>query len=154
MSGHGQACKGQCQHVAPVPLQQSLEEMDFERGPWTAAMRGDVARLQGMIDRDKRHASARDKSGYTPLHYAARAGHMEAIRLLLRCEADPNAATTLGRSTPLHRAAYCGHVEAVKLLLAARAGAGAADSDGQTALHKALRQEQHAVVQLLEGQGG
>ena len=72
--GHhnGHQCTGQCNHTTPLPAQQTLEELDFERGPWIAALRRDVTKLKEMLAKDARNASLCDKSGYTPLHYAAR----------------------------------------------------------------------------------
>eukprot|EP01138_Halocafeteria_seosinensis_P009625 gb/GECG01009835.1/.p1 GENE.gb/GECG01009835.1/~~gb/GECG01009835.1/.p1 ORF type:complete len:108 (+),score=8.24 gb/GECG01009835.1/:1-324(+) len=54
----------------------------------------------------------------SPLHAASRAGHLEAVRLLLADgKADPNP-KDLGKMTPLHFACSYGHVEIVRLLLA------------------------------------
>ena len=68
-------------------------------------------------------------------HYAARNGHEEICKRLLRKGANVNAATRSG-TTPLHRAAYCGHTSVVKLLLKHGAKPDLCDSDAQNALHK------------------
>lgn len=52
--------------------------------------------------------NATDKMGYTPLHYAARNGHLEACEILLRSGANVNAVTTSGGVTSLMRAAIMG----------------------------------------------
>ena len=45
---------------------------------------GDTQRVKDLLDRARRKVSvdARDKSGFTPLHFAARNGHTEIVALL------------------------------------------------------------------------
>ena len=57
-------------------------------------------------------------SGYTPLHYACREGHIDCVRLLLDRGAIVDSRTTAGNATPLHRAAFTGRDEIVRLLCA------------------------------------
>lgn len=52
--------------------------------------------------------NASDKMGYTPLHYAARNGHLDACEILLNAGANVNATTTSGGVTSLMRAATMG----------------------------------------------
>jgi hypothetical protein len=138
---------------------------------WEAAQLGNVNRLQYFVDKGT-DMSIRDDGGYTSLHYASRNGHLEAVRLLLRSGANPNA-VTLGGSAPLHRyclhhcalyfpqtsffplllsawphfffppsAAYCGHVEIASLLLQRGAEPNLQDSDGKTRTHLSTPWEQ------------
>ncbi|GIL77977.1 hypothetical protein Vretifemale_7433 [Volvox reticuliferus] len=86
---------------------------------------------------------------YTPLHYAARGGHLDAVELLLQKGANPNAATRGMGATPLHRAAMQGHFFVVERLLAAGADARAVDCDLETPLHKAAVQGHGEVCRLL-----
>ncbi|EKX39044.1 hypothetical protein GUITHDRAFT_41665, partial [Guillardia theta CCMP2712] len=51
----------------------------------------------------------------TPLHYAAREGHINAISRLVELGADLTAVDFLAR-TPLHHAARKGHANAVAVL--------------------------------------
>lgn len=69
-------------------------------------------------------------------HYAARAGHLEVCRELLRAGTVVDVRTSEGGQTALHRAALCGHRAVVQELLRAGADVGAIDVDGETALHK------------------
>lgn len=107
---------------------QSLDELDFNRGIWSAgkkrlmrmtqkntssnhlfdypaALYNDLERLQMLIDRGD--VNRRDNSCYTALHYAARKNHFEACERLLTSGADVNAQTN-GGVTPLHRACSMG----------------------------------------------
>lgn len=50
-----------------------------------------------------------DNSGYTPLHYAARKGHVDICKILLQNGALIDAKTNSGQATPLHKAAAAGN---------------------------------------------
>lgn len=64
---------------------------DLPNDAWamiTAASAGDTSALRQLIERDPELARATDMS-QQPIHFAARAGHLEAVRLLLNAGADP-----------------------------------------------------------------
>ena len=54
----------------------------------------------------------------TPLHYAARHGHIECVRLLLMHGADWRSVNNFGE-TPLHCTAMRGHVDCMQTLVQA-----------------------------------
>jgi ankyrin repeat protein len=56
------------------------------------------------------------EAGGTALHFAARMGHVEIVRLLLRMGGDALARNAHG-NTPLHSAVVAGHAETVKMLV-------------------------------------
>ena len=67
--------------------------------------------------------------GFTPLHFAAREGELEAARLLLAAGADVNAAAADGKS-PLNLAIYNGHYALAELLIDSSANVNLADAEG------------------------
>jgi len=54
-----------CHHMGVAS--QSLEEMEFERGLWQAAIDNDLKKAENMISRDTDCVNSKDKSGYTAL---------------------------------------------------------------------------------------
>jgi len=111
-----------------------------------AAGRGDVEEVKRMLIRVD--PNTRDICGRAPLHYAAREGRVEVIKLLLERGAYPNAWDN-GDKTPLHYAAERGDVEIVRLLLEKGADLNARDYMGQTPLHEATKNGHVDVVKLL-----
>lgn len=115
----------------------------------TAASRSLLARLLQQ-----------DKSGRTPLHWAAISGHHEVVLLLLNAGAD-KAAVTNTQMTPLHGACEAGRAEVVRVLIE-NCGEdeekkmelfNAKDKAGKTPFDLALAGEQRAVIKLLKDMG-
>lgn len=73
-----------------------------------------------------------DSPSTTPLHLAARNGHKDVIKLLLKAGIDINRATKSG--TALHEAALYGKTEVVRLLLDAGINVNMRNTYNQTAL--------------------
>ncbi len=95
-----------------------------------------LAALNGLTDWcQKLIARGADvnKTGWTPLHYAATNGHVAAINVLLEEHAYIDAESPNG-TTPLMMAARYGTPEAVKLLLEAGADAELRNVQGLSAL--------------------
>ena len=97
-----------CRHPAScqcaihgTPVSQSIDELGFLKSACSAAQSGDLARLDRLITAhpDALHTDGvGGTSGYTPLHYAARAGQVEALRLLL--QRGTHSKDTPGRPSP------------------------------------------------------
>ncbi len=102
-----------------------------------AAIKGDVEAVKALIARD----ADVNKTGWTPLHYAASAGspqHAVIISLLLENHAYIDAASPNG-TTPLMMAAHYGSTEALQLLLDEGADPTLKNQLGLTAADFALR---------------
>lgn len=68
-----------------------------------AAAVGDVETLKELAVENKRALHAQDANGWQPLHEAVRAGHIDAVRLLVEHGADVNAVTNFGTGvSPYH----------------------------------------------------
>ena len=102
-----------------------------------AAIKGNVEAVKALIARD----ADVNKTGWTPLHYAASAGspqHAVIISLLLENHAYIDAASPNG-TTPLMMAAQYGSTEALQLLLDEGADPTLKNQLGLTAADFALR---------------
>ncbi|XP_062854713.1 ankyrin repeat domain-containing protein 39 [Trichomycterus rosablanca] len=146
MESHGHQCSCSAQHSTPS-VHQTLDEMDFERSIWSAALDGDLQRVWSLL-RKGTDPNQKDQAGYTALHFASRAGHQAVCELLLDQGACTNFQTN-GGTTALHRAAYCGHIGIIKLLLKHEGDPSLTDDDGSTPLHKAAEQGHQGVCEML-----
>ncbi|XP_065345629.1 ankyrin repeat domain-containing protein 39-like [Cloeon dipterum] len=146
MSSHHQH---NCLDHAPAhsSVQQSLDELNFERGIWPAALDGDLKKVTELLNKQVSWVHRPDNAGYTALHYAAKAGHLDVCQLLIRRGADVNAVTKAGLASPLHRAAMCGKHSICELLLKSGADVNLQDADGNSALSRA--NGHHKVAELL-----
>lgn len=110
-----------------------------------------LASLQGML-KVCEQLIARDadvnKTGWTPLHYAATNGHLAIISLLLENHAYIDAASPNG-TTPLMMAARYGSSAAVKLLLDEGADPSVKNVNGLTALNFAQQASRPDAIDIL-----
>lgn len=92
------------------------------------------------------------KRGWTPLHYVACNGSMQAMAALTKAGADVNRAANDG-ATPLHLAAGWGNAAAITMLVDAEAKVNQQDKYGRTLLHAvmgALSGHEQAIVALVK----
>lgn len=121
-----------------------------------AAYHGELDWVQNCIDGGL-DVNARDKAGWTPLHWAADMGMVgpddgerEAIvRLLISSGADANAVAADGESV-FFRAVSAGNREIVRLLIAAGADVHGTDKRGDTALALAIANEDWEMAEVIK----
>ena len=83
---------------------------------WNAADEGNIEEVKQHLDSGI-DVNAKNQFGGTPLHFAAKQGHMKIAELLTAQGAKVNAKAD-DESTPLHSAAISGHKEVAELLIA------------------------------------
>jgi ankyrin repeat protein len=111
-----------------------------------AAFKGFTSICRELIARD----ADVNKPGWTPLHYAATAGHLETMALLLEEHAYIDAASPNG-STPLMMAAMYGSTDSVRLLLNAGADPALKNQLGLTAIDFARQAQKSDAVEAIAG---
>ena len=109
-----------------------------------AALKGHVALAKKLVDK----GADVNKTGWTPLHYAATSGQLEIIELLLENHAYIDAESP-NKTTPLMMAAMYGTREAVKLLLEAGADPALKNELGLSAIDFANRADRKDVAEMV-----
>lgn len=101
-----------------------------------SAKRGNLQFLEECLS-NKVSVNSLDKAGCTALHWAARGGHGECVRILLSIPGvQIDVQNKLG-DTPLHSGAWKGHSDIVRMLLNAGANKNVNNKEGRTALELA-----------------
>ena len=83
----------------------------------------------------------------SPIHAAARKGHLEIVQLLMNSTTNPNVVDHMGW-TPIHEAANNGHLKIVKLLMKVTDNPNAPDHFGFTPEYWAHLRGHHSIVKL------
>jgi ankyrin repeat protein len=109
-----------------------------------AALKGQLDMVKKLVER----GADVNKTGWTPLHYAATGGHLEIMNLLLENHAYIDAESPNG-TTPLMMAAHYGSPAAVKLLLEAGADSTLRNQLGLTAIDFAARGNRRESAELI-----
>ena len=110
-----------------------------------ASLKGYLPLVEKLVDND----ADVNKTGWTPLHYAASGGHVPVIAHLLEHSAYIDAESPNG-TTPLMMAAMYGSPEAVKHLIQAGADLTLKNQLGLTALDFAIRGQRPNAKELIE----
>lgn len=105
--------------------------------------------MKKILEKKDANPSSEDSAGYTALHYAARAGHLNACQMLIDAGANINAVTRAGRATALHRATKQGHTQIISLLLEHGADPNITDADGKTPIFYSVSQSDNSVKTAL-----
>lgn len=125
-----------------MPLMQKDLEAGRERcwkllGPrvdiWTAAATGETTAIRNNLDQGVGVNTPDPVGQTTPLAVAANFGQLEAVEMLLKAGADPNARNG-NQSTPSLGAAFFGRPDCLSALLDAGADPSLADQNGTTTI--------------------
>ena len=108
----------------------------------TSAIDGDALRICDPVSNDL------SSPGVSPLHTAAKRGHVNIVRLLLEHDADCNVQDD-DSLTPLMHAIIGGYEEVVGLLLSHGAGVQFADYHNRSALHLAVIHRRDRLLKML-----
>ncbi|MES2511452.1 MAG: ankyrin repeat domain-containing protein [Pseudomonadota bacterium] len=130
--------------LAAPKLDLNLLNSKGESPLMLAAFNGDLDLASQLV---KRGADV-NKTGWSPLHYAATKGQLALIRLFLENHAYIDAESPNG-STPLMMASMYGTPEAVKLLLDEGADALLRNQQGLTAIEFAQRANRKDVADII-----
>ncbi|CAG5119950.1 unnamed protein product [Candidula unifasciata] len=136
-----------------MKLQDPRSPLDINHCAILASIRGNTAVLAKILALNPRMAFE-DKHGRRAIHHAAKNGHLECVRLLLKAGAISNCSDLFGRS-PLHLACSRGHVDIVTLLVQQCAHINSCRSEtGENALHVTATTSHIDVMQVLLDNGG
>ncbi len=121
----------------------------------TAVKGGSFYRTEKILNEHPHLLNVPDLAFYqeTPLHKAARYGHLDIAQLLIQRGADVRVQNDMG-ITPLHKAAFWGHQAVAELLLDVGADPNARDQIGETPMKKAVEGKHPRIVELLKSRGG
>lgn len=121
-----------------------IRTRDDESPLMMAALKGHSDLARRLIER----GADVNKTGWTPLHYAATGGHLAIMELLLEHHAYIDAESPNG-TTPLMMAAQYGSIDAVRLLLTAGADARLKNQLGLSAIDFAYRVNRSEAAELI-----
>ncbi|KAK4336857.1 hypothetical protein RND71_043406 [Anisodus tanguticus] len=113
---------------------------------------GNSLQVRVWLDEIKNDMNAGDDHGFSPLHWAAKEGHLFIVQMLLNKGAMVNA-TNMGNDTALHLASAHGHLECVQLILKNQAEVNAQNEHGNTPLHYACFWGYQSIAELLVSNG-
>ena len=135
--------------VAKVLIASPKTDVDAANGSdetplMMAALKGQKEFVDLLLARD----AAVNKTGWTPLHYAATSGQVAIMKQLLDKYAFIDAQSPNG-TTPLMMAAMYGSIDAVKLLLDEGADITMKNQQGMTALDFARRGNRPDAIEAL-----
>ncbi|KAM9308391.1 transient receptor potential cation channel subfamily A member 1 [Gastrophryne carolinensis] len=113
-------------------------------------LEGDSCNVRSFALKNPESLTARDDQEATPLHYAAKHGHLEMMMMIINdtCEEDLNAVDQKG-ATPLHWAVQKNQLESVKILLCRGANPNILTIYRMAPLHLAIQLHYNSIVEVL-----
>ncbi|BFG28841.1 hypothetical protein CerSpe_151150 [Prunus speciosa] len=103
-----------------------------------------------LVSKNRHLIKEVDAIGWTPLHYAAFTGNVEATQLLMESDSSASYILDLSEMSALHVAAYAGHTKVMEELIRYQPDTcDLLNSKGQTVLHSAILGGQGKVVEYI-----
>lgn len=125
-------------------LDPEVKAFNGDNALMIAAFKGNLRAVEALIER----GAEINKTGWTPLHYAAFVGKNDIVKLLLDHSAYIDAESP-NKTTPIMMAARAGHIYTVKLLLDEGADATLKNDVGMTAIDFANKYEFEEIAEGL-----
>ena len=129
----------------PCPIDILCDRVTTKEHLVLAIARGDTMHVQWCVERQKLH---KKREFATPLVVAARLGHDNVVRTLLKAGALAGAVTVKGISA-IHAASCAGFDKVVRTLIEFGARVDAQEERGFTALHYSIIHNHRAVFEYL-----
>eukprot|EP00939_MAST-03C_sp_MAST-3C-sp1_P002107 g2107.t1 len=130
---------------APRPHHHQLSKHASEGHLLHEAFVGDQSAVKRLLLTDV-DVNCKDKECHsTPLHHAAKSGHIHVVETLIRHGANVNAKDDEGE-TPLHEACDAGKIHVVEILIKNGANVNEKDKLGWTPLHNAAGCEDYPEI--------
>lgn len=117
-----------------------------------AVQKGDVVRVQQLLEKGADANACEDTWGWTPLHNAVQAGRVDIVNLLLSHGADPHRRKKNG-ATPFIIAGIQGDVKLLEILLSCGADVNECDENGFTAFMEAAERGNAEALRFLFAKG-
>jgi len=128
------------------------EKMGIDGDIFQLCKDGNLMKIKQWLDNTENDLNQGDDHWFTPLHWAARAGHLAVVELLISRGARVSAKNR-GDDTPLHNAAQCGHAEVTCCLVKSKSQINAQNEHGNAPLHYACFANYEEVARHLVRNG-
>lgn len=115
--------------------------------------KGDAIQVRMWLDDTEHDMNQGDDHQFSPLHWAAKGGHMKIVEMLIARGARIHT-TNMGDDTPLHLAAAHGHIDIVHTLLKHKSDVNFVNEHGNTPLHYACFWGYDQIAEMLVEWGG
>ncbi|WP_447933209.1 ankyrin repeat domain-containing protein [Wolbachia endosymbiont of Dactylopius coccus] len=137
-----------------IGIMEFLKQAQLDKRLLAAAEDGDLGKVKGLIDQNA-DVNTRDKSGWTPLHFAAYCDRFSVVKFLLNNSSANIKAKDVYGNTPLHIAAqYSSKIEIVEFLLDNSASdINDTTNNGWTPLRLAIQGDKPNTVKFLLNKG-